>query len=389
MEKDKLLERDSAWFQKHGAANTAREILQQPRLWRDLAATLRSREEEIRAFLEPVLAIPGLRILWTGAGSSAFVGESIQKLLTRELGLPGEAVASTDIVSTPDVTLRDVPTLMISFARSGNSPESTACLTLASRSIRELYNLVIVCDENSALARYAWQSPRTLLLCMPPEACDAGFAMTSSVSCMALAAWCVLAPDRIAGRSAELLALAHSVEQEMESFDALACSVAKVDYRRLVYLGSGGLHGLAREGAVKSMELTDGLVAAAYETPMGFRHGPKTILDDTTLTVHFLSPDAYTRRYDLDFLKEMAREKGKNRILAVTSQPLAESAGVDTVLLYAQPEGVNPELCAYIKGLVFLQLLSMEKSLERGCTPDTPSRKGDVNRVVRGVTIYN
>ena len=388
MDETIFLGRKAEWFYRHGAGNTVREIMQQPRLWCALADTLKNRAEEIRTFMKQVLAVPGLRMVWTGAGSSAFVGESVQQLLTRELGLPGEAVASTDIVSTPDIVLWDVPTLIVSFARSGDSPESVACLEQAAKSVHELYHLVLVCNENSALARYACADAHTLMLGMPPESCDMGFAMTSSVSCMALAAWCVFAPDEIEKRADTLRRLAQSADGELVAFDELACTIAREDYRRLVYLGSGALHGLAQEGAVKSMELTDGLVAAAYDTPMGFRHGPKTIVNAETLTVHFLSSKPETRRYDMDFVREMAREKGKNFIMVVTGEPLEDIAGIDAVLCYEEPAEVDRELCAYIKGLLFLQLLSMEKSLERGFTPDTPSQKGDVNRVVRGVTIY-
>ena len=53
--------------------------------------------------------------------------------------------------------------------------------------------------------------------------------------------------------------------------------------------------GLAREAALKLLELTDGGMIAAYDSPLGFRHGPKTIVNDSTLVVIFLSNDAYTR----------------------------------------------------------------------------------------------
>ena len=66
--------------------------------------------------------------------------------------------------------------------------------------------------------------------------------------------------------------------------------------------------GLAREAALKLLELTDGRMSRCSDSPLGFRHGPKTFVNDRTLVVVFLSNDAYTRRYDLDLLDELRRD---------------------------------------------------------------------------------
>lgn len=60
-------------------------------------------------------------------------------------------------------------------------------------------------------------------------------------------------------------------------------------WKRIVYLGSGGLQGAARESALKVLELTAGKLAAFYDSPTGFRHGPKSLVDDETLVVVFVS----------------------------------------------------------------------------------------------------
>ena len=39
--------------------------------------------------------------------------------------------------------------------------------------------------------------------------------------------------------------------------------------------------------------------------------------------------------------------------------------------------------------LLFAQMLAMETSLAHGLTPDNPFPTGEVNRVVKGVTIYH
>ena len=87
----------------------------------------------------------------------------------------------------------------------------------------------------------------------------------------------------------------------------------------MVYLGSGALKGLAHESALKVLELTAGRVVAMGDSPLAFRHGPKSVLDDRTLVVVYLSNDPYTRAYDLDLLDELRRSRGDEHVLAVTA----------------------------------------------------------------------
>ena len=149
--------RDETFFLEHSALTTAKEILQQPALWRNLAQLLMKQSQEIDAFMSRLEKLSDLRIILTGAGSSAFIGESLQMMLGRGYGLRSEAIATTDIVSAPEAVLFDVPTLLVSFSRSGESPESMEALKLASKHVNKLYNLVVVCKKESSLAAMAAQ----------------------------------------------------------------------------------------------------------------------------------------------------------------------------------------------------------------------------------------
>ena len=114
-------------LEKRGAGHTAREIAQQPAVWRETGEIVSSRREEVGAFLRPLLERPDLRVVLTGAGTSAFAGEILAPALSRRLGRRVDALATTDIVSNPvEHFAEDRPTLLVSFARSGNSPESKA-----------------------------------------------------------------------------------------------------------------------------------------------------------------------------------------------------------------------------------------------------------------------
>ena len=158
-------------------------------------------------------------------------------------------------------------------------------------------------------------------------------------------------------------------------------------FNRIVYLGSNALKGVAQESALKMLELTAGRVVTMYDTPMGFRHGPKSIVNDETLTVVYLSDFAYTRRYELDLIKEMAGQRKGNKILAVCNTPSAEAEKLaDYYYCFNEPakdsiwNGLDFILCA--------QLIAIYKSLSLNITPDNPCPTGEVNRVVKGVTLY-
>ena len=186
----KLLVDQSA---RQGGGTTAREIAQQPDVWRETERIAASRRDHIDAFLRPLMDRPDLRIILMGAGTSSFAGEILAPALSRRTGRRVDAVATTDVVSNPrEYFTDDGPTLLVSFARSGNSPESVAATELADRLLSECHHLVLTCDRDGRLyERHAWADGSVVLL-MPEAANDQGFAMTSSFTSMTLAAWLVL-----------------------------------------------------------------------------------------------------------------------------------------------------------------------------------------------------
>jgi tagatose-6-phosphate ketose/aldose isomerase len=368
-----------------GAAHTAREIAQQPAVWRRVQRLLDEQRAALDAFLEPVLARGELRIVFTGAGSSAFIGQCLAPALLRELGhrrgIRIEALASTDIVSSPEQCLQaGVPTLLVSFARSGNSPESLAAISLADGLVQDCHHLAITCAADGALSRGLREHARAFVLLLPEETNDRAFAMTSSFSGMLLAAaWAFklpLLPAPSLGQACSRL-----VHNQIERLQTLA----EAPIERLVVLGSNSLLGLAREAALKMLELTDGELVATADSTLGFRHGPKTILNEHTLVLLIVSNDAYTRRYDLDLLHELRREGRAAGVLALHAGSI-EPAHADDVRLSLPSDA--PDLALAPVALVFAQYLALLSSLRLGRTPDNPSTSGTVSRVVKGVTIH-
>lgn len=367
-----------------GAGHTAREIGQQPELWREVGDAAAQRRPEIDRFLAPLLARRDLRIVFTGAGTSAFVADVLAPALTRRLGRRIDAVATTDIVSNPrECYAEDVPTLLVSFARSGDSPESVAATALADQCLRSVHHLVVTCNPEGRLAREHADRADSLMLMMPARANDRGFAMTSSFTCMVLATYLAFAPD-VAGTDC-IDAIAPAAEWLLAEREGEISALAARGYERVVYLGSGPLSGLARESALKLLELTAGRVDSYFESSLGFRHGPKSLLDERTLAVVYVSNDAYTRRYDEDIVDELRRTLGPDQVLEVTSHAERSSgAGV----LRVEGVGAVPDPLLAIVYVIVAQLFGLRASLALGRTPDNPFPDGEVNRVVRGVTVH-
>jgi tagatose-6-phosphate ketose/aldose isomerase len=382
-----LLHLDPTDLDHRGGSHTAREIAHQPDVWQTIHQQLQAERPRLDTFLQPLLALPDLRIVLTGAGSSSFIGQclapALLKLLGQRPGIRVEAVATTDIVSSPEQCLQpEVPTLLVSFARSGNSPESLAAVELADRFVKRCFHLAVTCASEGTLNQRLASQARAHVLLLPDETHDRAFAMTSSFTGMLLAAaWAFGLP------LAPVTALAEAAHALMSAETDRLYALTDKPFERVVYLGSNALLGLAREAALKLLELTDGKLVALADSPLGFRHGPKTILNERTLVVIFLSNDAYTRQYDLDLLNELRRE-GRARVLALRTSSLngAEAPHADDVHL-ALPASA-PDLALAPVALVFAQCLALLASLQLGITPDSPSASGTVNRVVQGVTIH-
>ena len=366
-----------------GAHWTAREILQQPRVWEEIAAV---DDSAVARFLRPPLARADLRIVLTGAGTSAFVGQCLAPALTRRLRRRVEAIATTDLVAGPSAWLEtQAPTLLVSFARSGNSPESLAALEIAESQLRSCWHLVVTCNAQGALHRRGRELPNAHVILLPEASHDRGFAMTSSFTGMTLAG--ALALGALAPDPGEVALLGRMGTRVWDSHLSLLRELVRDGFERAVFLASNELKGLAREAALKMLELTDGRVVAIADSPLGFRHGPKTILNAATLVVVFRSGDPYTRQYEDDLVGELRRDAVARRVLTLGAGAGGPHAD-DLTLMGAEPSAQPPDLALALPYAVFAQVLALLRSLSLGIRADTPSASGTVSRVVQGVTIY-
>ena len=365
-----------------GALWTAREIEQQPRMLERTHALLAALRAQVDAFVGPVANDPAARVILTGAGTSAYIGQCLAPLLDRELAARVDAVPTTDIVSAPHLYLDPAqPLLLVSFGRSGNSPESLATVELVERLVADVRHLVVTCNPDGALGRVAVRHALTLQL--PEETHDVSFATTSSFSCMMYATLAALGGAR--DLDARIGPLATATERVIEEARPALQELAMRGFDRVVYLGSGPLQGLAREAALKLGELSNGAVATCFDSPLGFRHGPKTFITERTLVVVFVSNDRLTRCYDHDLVDELRGDRCAGRVIEVSARPRPEHAA-DSIhvpgLSFASDADLLYPYVAVAQVYAFLCSLSL------GLSPDNPNRQGTVNRVVQGVRLY-
>ena len=164
-----------------GGIFTAREIARQPFVWQKTKTLFIERLPQITSFLNDIFPLNGLDIILTGAGTSAFIGDVLQGPMQKLTGKTVQAVATTDMVTHPHLYLKEnQPTLLISFARSGNSPESRKSVQLANQLCRHIYHFIITCNTDGDLAKNA-SGKNTFVFFLPPEADDQSLAMTSSL----------------------------------------------------------------------------------------------------------------------------------------------------------------------------------------------------------------
>ena len=387
----KLLGVEISKLEDCSGLNTAKEIIQQPDTWRESIKNLIKNKIEIKSFIDSFLSKKEFRIILTGAGTSAFAGEVCEPYLTSLLNKRVEAIATTDLVASPkSYFIKGMPTLLISFARSGNSPESVHAVNLASQLVDDLYQIVITCNENGKLAKNTVNDEKSLLLLMPPQTNDLGFAMTSSFTTMVLNAMAVFNINNIENFSSDVDKLSNSVNDFIENNIEKVTSLSNEDFERIVYLGSSTSKGIARESALKVLELTAGKVNASYDTPLGFRHGPKSVVDDNTVSVIYISNDEYTRKYDLDLAKEMLAHKKNDKVVIVGDN--IEEDILNKADYVFNVENINytveNEVLLPLQQIIFGQMLSFLKSVNLGITPDNPCPTGEVNRVVQGVILH-
>lgn len=370
---------------------TATEINQQPSTWGKTIKQIEDQKQEIKAFIENVTKHEDFDIILTGAGTSEFVGNAIYTYVSKRTNFKTKSYGTTDIVAAPENYLsQSKPTLLVSYGRSGNSPESIGAVEVADEVCgNNIFHLFITCNANGALSKAAETRSNAYAINLTPETHDQSFAMTSSYSNMMLATVLCFSLDNVTAAVEEMKDVIKASEKALANdWSTLKNIVDTYDFDRIVYLGANCLKGVAQESQLKMLELTAGRVATMFDTPMGFRHGPKSIINDETLTVVYVSDEPYTRQYEVDLLKEMSAQRKGNKLVAIMNKQDDEVAGLVDYSYAFNLDHEHENAFLGFSYIIAAQIIALFKALSYDITPDNPCPSGEVNRVVKGVTLH-
>ncbi|MDU0465469.1 SIS domain-containing protein [Staphylococcus chromogenes] len=361
--------------------DTYKEIKQQPEMWRRTADIVAQKVESFKAFIKPIEdANQGkkLKVLFTGAGSSAYVGDVARMACHSDFlkAFEFESVPTTHFVTNPEVYIQeDTAYLIVSFARSGNSPETKGTVEIANQLTKHAYHLYITNNKEGFLGA-SEENDHVFKIVLPDETNDKSLAMTSSFSSMLFAVYVLFGGTY----HDSFFDIAHA---NFDWIEKQAEAVSQLDYSKVFYVGTGLIGELTKEVSLKLNELTSGQIEIARETTLGFRHGPKAGLSEDAIFIMLRSNHTYIRQYEVDIIEEVDQVKDKYQIIVLDAQ---EEQRPHTLTL---PESSNlNDLELALLYLMFGQLLAAKKSVALGLNPDNPSPDGFINRVVKGVTIY-
>jgi tagatose-6-phosphate ketose/aldose isomerase len=384
----KYLNIDTKDLESNGGYYTAKEISSQPEMWLKTYKRVREEKDQIRKFLDKALQKTDPCVILTGAGTSAFIGEALAGTIQKKWKVTTRSIPTTDIITHPeDYFIRSKPTLLISFARSGDSPESLATVKLAEANCDHLFKLIITCNAKGKLALNT-KGEHSYVFLLPEGTNDKSLAMTSSFSSMLLAGLLMLDLDHIEHMLPIVKSLCECGNLILKEELPKLRSIAQIDFKRAVFLGSGPFFGIAHESHLKVQELSDGKIICKYDSFLGFRHGPRAVVDNTTLITYLLSNNTYARQYELDLIKSVNETPTGAKSVGIGSNIDAKALNIDFKIEIPECVKNVPEEFQTVFSILPAQIIGFYKSLELGLTPDSPSKGGSISRVVQGVKIY-
>jgi len=379
-----LFGRTEAEQKQRGYFHTLKEICQQPWTW------MRTCERMI-ALREPLLAsVRGIKsLVFTGSGSSEYAGDCVRLPLQNELAVCVESVSGGNLLIHGTKALpKDRPGLLVSLARSGNSPESTGAVRILLESEPAYRHLIVTCNEAGSLAK-TWRDHKDVIVAaLPPETNDESLVMTSSFTNLTLAARFLGLLDQPEAYRKLCATQSKTCRNLVSAHFDLLSRIAAIEFRRAVFLGSGTRYSAAREASLKMLEMTSGRITTISESFLGLRHGPMSFVHEDTLVMCQLSSDPTVRAYELDLLAELDRKKlGLCKVIIGEDVPESARRAGDEIIHCPGLGDLGDDDRAIIF-VVVAQLLAFFRCLEEGLRPDSPSEDGVISRVVESFPLH-
>jgi glucosamine--fructose-6-phosphate aminotransferase (isomerizing) len=289
-------------------------------------------------------------VIFTGCGSTYYLSLAAAALYQALTGCPARAVPAGELVLNPHVVLTDQKTLLVAVSRSGTTSETLKATEKFKAQKRG--EIIVISNYEAALSRLADVG------IVIDKGQEESVAQTRAFASMYVSA-CMLCA-RMAKREdlvdvmGKLPEVGKSIIRKYESF---AKEIGEdLVFDRFYFLGSGLRYGLACEANLKMKEMT-----LTHSEPfhfLEFRHGPMSMVNQSSVVVGMLSEEHYT--HEARVLSEMKTLGGAAISLGETDADIQFGSGI--------PESVRGVLY-----LPVLQLMAFYRSLAKGLNPDKPN----------------
>jgi glucosamine--fructose-6-phosphate aminotransferase (isomerizing) len=350
--------------QQFSESATWKEILSQGNVWQTILAELPD-----GAVIKKILAATSSRREWLfiGCGTSFYLAEAAALSWTLLTGQPARPIPASEVLLFPPLLGAegsDVQAVVIS--RSGRTSEAVRAANVL-RGELHIPTIGITCAQNSELE----------------QACDISIVlrsadenstvMTRSFTSMLISLQ-ILAARRAGNRAfvEDLGAMAKALTSRISGIASqVEAFVAQHSFADYVFLGQGPFHGIAREAALKVMEMSCSY--SQFFHALEFRHGPKAIVSPATCLTFFLSDTAL--KDETEVLSEMKELGGVT--IAICNR--ADSTIRETADMVIESDFDGNELALLAPYTVPCQLMGFFTGLRKGLNPDQPK---NLTRVV-------
>lgn len=379
-----MLARNPEEQKRLGYFHTLREICQQPGTWMHTAKLLQGSAREISPLLKGISSL-----VLSGSGSSEFAGDCVRMVLQKELVIDTQSIAGGTLLTHGRSAVPvGRPGLMVSIARSGDSPESVGALELMLKTEPDFRHLVLTCNRQGSLVNNFRTDSRVTVITLDESTNDQSLVMTSSFTNLVIAARFLGLIDESSRYRSICDGLSRAAAGLLRDHFGTLAAAGKASFRRVLFLGSGSRFAAAREASLKMLEMTAGRVTASCETYLGLRHGPMSAVNEETLIVGFLSTAPQARAYESDVLRELARKQlGLFRIIAGKGVPPDLVRAGDVLIPYDSSDELEDDNVTVLD-VVVGQILAFSRCLHEGLQPDSPSQSGVIQRVVQSFALH-
>jgi glucosamine--fructose-6-phosphate aminotransferase (isomerizing) len=351
-------------FSSSAQSHTWKEILSEGTVWQQVL-------EELSAstVIDSILAQGHKRREWifVGCGTSYYLAESAAYSWTLLTGQPARALPGSEVLLFSKIVQAEGADLQaVVISRSGKTSEAVRAATALRKDLK-VPTIGITCAENSELQK---ECDITIVLASADEQ---SMVMTRSFTSMLIALQYLAARQiKNAAFIADLWKMAEefapripSISQQMQEF------VSTRSFADYVFLGQGACYGLAREAALKVMEMSCSY--SQFFHTLEFRHGPKAIVTPETCLAFFLG-DA-TQKTEAEVLGEMKEMGGVT--MAICNRATDKPRWASDLLVEYNFAG--NELALLAGFVVPCQLLGFFTGTQKGLNPDCPK---NLTRVV-------